>query len=56
MDKGVAPNAFLIPISFVLSLTAMSMMLLTPTMPATIVPIPIIHIKILIPVNRFINF
>ena len=43
IDQGVAPNAFLMPISLVLSLTDMSIMLLIPTIPAMIVPIPMIH-------------
>ena len=40
MEFGNAPNAFLIPISLVRSLTIIIMMLLTPTTPAIIVPMP----------------
>ena len=43
IDNGVAPSAFLTPISRVLSRTVISMMFETPTTPAKIVPIPTIH-------------
>ena len=56
MEPGVAPSALRIPISRVRSFTDMSMMLLMPTIPAIIVPIPIIQIKMRMPLNRFTNF
>ena len=47
-DDGLAPIAFRIPISLVRSFTTISMMLLTPTIPAIKVPIPMIQINIFI--------
>lgn len=47
MDDGFAPSAFLIPNSCVLSLTVISMILLTPTIPLSRVKIPTTHIEIL---------
>ena len=56
MDQGVAPRALRMPISLVRSFTAISMILLMPTMPAKIVPMPITQMKIRMFLNRSMNF
>src|SRR5690606_23414007 len=56
IDLGVAPIAFLTPISLVLSFTTISMILLTPTMPAIMVPKPTIQTNMRIPSNKLMNF
>ena len=52
IDAGVAPIALRIPISLVRSFTTISMMLLTPTMPANKVPIPTIQRNAEMPSNK----
>ena len=49
IEPGLAPNALRMPNSRVRSRTVISMMLLTPTIPAINVPIPIIQINKVIP-------
>ena len=51
IEAGVAPNAFRIPNSRVRSFTEINIILLTPTIPAIRVPMPIIQTKIWIPLN-----
>ena len=53
---GVAPKALRIPISLVRSFTTMSMMLLTPMIPAMMVPMPMIQMKVLIAVKTPVNW
>ena len=55
IDLGVAPRAFLMPISLVRSLTMMSMMLLTPITPAIMENIPTIHMMPLIAFIRLLK-
>ena len=55
MEFGVAPKAFRIPISLVLSLTVIIMILLIPTTPAIKVMMPMIQTKALIPVKMLLK-
>ena len=55
MAVGGAPRARRMPISCVRSLTSTSMMLLTPTMPASSVPRPTIHVRNPMPQKRLIT-
>ena len=52
--RGLAPNARRTPISCVRSRTVTSMMLLMPTIPASRVPRPTIHVRIFSPRNRLL--
>ena len=56
MDHGRAPIARRTPISCVRSRTMTSMMLLTPTMPASSVPRPTIHVSRLMPFSSPFTF
>ena len=56
IDDGRAPTALRTPISRVRSCTEISMMLLTPTTPARMVPRPMIQTKTPMPTNSFWNF
>ena len=49
MDAGVAPRALRMPISLVRSLTTIIMMLLTPTIPAMTVKMPMMAMNIVRP-------
>ncbi len=51
IDEGGAPTALRTPISRVRSCTEISMMLLTPTTPARMVPRPISQTKVRMPGN-----
>ena len=53
-EAGVAPSAFRIPISLVRSFTRINIILLTPTIPAIKVPIPMIQTNILMAWKIFI--
>ena len=55
MIRGRAPRARRTPISCVRSRTMTSMMLLTPTSPASSVPIPTIQVSVPIPPNSELN-
>ena len=46
MERGLAPRALRMPISWVRSFTVMSMMLLTPTMPLSRVKMPITQMAV----------
>ena len=54
IDTGLAPSALRMPNSEVRSVTVTSMMLLTPTMPASKVPRPMIQTKRLMPPKTII--
>ena len=54
IDRGLAPSALRMPNSAVRSVTVTSMMLLTPTMPASSVPRPMIQTKRLMPPKTII--
>ena len=56
IDEGLAPSALRMPNSKVRSCTVTSMMLLTPTMPASSVPRPMIQMKRLMPPKTSIMF
>ena len=56
IDTGLAPSALRMPNSEVRSVTVTSMMLLTPTMPASSVPRPMIQTKTLMPAKTIMKF
>ena len=56
MERGLAPRALRMPNSWVRSLTVMSMMLLTPTMPLSSVKMPMTQMEVVITPMAFCDW